>query len=136
MDDPEGISRSLGKVEGTLQQLIKAAEEDRASAAEWRRSVYHLLQDHADQINDLKTDVRIGAEISAQARESAKSVGEQLNERMDEDIVPTIEEWKKIKAMGLGMFALISLGGAMVIATIAYFWDAIAAAIRSGLRIH
>lgn len=136
MAEPDDVSRSLGRVEGTLQQLIKTAEEDRESAADWRKSVYHLLQEHADQISDLRKDVAIAGEISAQARESAKNVGKQLNERLDEDIAPTIEEWKKIKAMGLGMVALVSLGGAIVLSTLAYFWDAIAAAIRSGLRIH
>lgn len=132
MADPEDISRSLGRVEGTLKQLIKAADEDRDSATEWRRSVYHLLQNHADEIGRLRTDVAIAGTISAQARDHA----EEIEARIDKEIVPDLAEWRKIKNMGLGMFALISLGGAIVISAIAYFWDTVAAAIRSGLRIH
>ncbi|WP_370677651.1 hypothetical protein [Pleomorphomonas sp. PLEO] len=132
MDEPDGISRSLGRVEGTLQQLIKSAEEDRASAADWRRSIYHLLQDHADEIGKLREDVVIVGEISTQAREHAKKI----EKRLDEDISPDIAEWRKIKAMGMGMFALVGLGGAIIASTIAYFWDVIAMAIRSGLKIH
>lgn len=138
MAEQEGmdISRALGRIEENLRLLREDVHEGEIAARDNRSAVHRRLDEQAEAIFNLKTDVAIAAEVSAQAREHAKG----MERRLDEDVAPTIEEWRKIKNMGLGMAALIGLGGATIASAIwvfaTYFWDSVAAAIRSGLRIH
>lgn len=131
----EDISRSLGRIEGGLEYLLKEMAEEKASAAASRAAMHRRMDEQAEQIARLTTNVAISAEVSAQAREHAKGI----EKRLDEEVMPTIEDWKKIKNMGLGMAALIGLGGATIASAIwagvTFFGDSIAATIRAALRI-
>ncbi|WP_051228385.1 DUF1515 family protein [Pleomorphomonas oryzae] len=131
----DDISRSLGRIEAGLQYLAEEMRDEKEAAATSRAAVHRRLDEQAALISRLTTDVAIAVNVSAQAREHAKGI----EARLDDDVAPTIEEWRKIKNMGLGMAALIGLGGATITSAvwvaITYFGDAIAASLRNMLRI-
>lgn len=140
MDDLSGeILVKLGELSASVQHLLRDFSDEKNAARDNRAAVHRRLDDYARDLSDLKTklstSIAIAGEISAQAREEAKEV----KAKIDDDLGPAIAEWTRIKNMGLGMAALIGIGGAAIASAvwvaISYFGDAIVTAIRSALRI-
>lgn len=135
-DKIDDISFLLGEINAGVQRLTKEFDTERESAAKSRATIHERLDDQVRQISHLEGSVAIAGTVSAQTRDKVDAI----EVRLDKEVAPTIEEWRKIKNMGLGMAALIGLGGATIASAIwvfvTYFWDGMAETIRNALRIH
>ncbi|WP_160194652.1 hypothetical protein [Devosia riboflavina] len=52
-----------------------------------------------------------------------------------EDAQPTIDEWKRIRAFGIGLGGILALGGLSIGAMAVYAGETLVSAIRHWLRI-
>lgn len=117
----------LGRVLEGVEQLRDDFQDEKRNAHESRTTMHHRLDMQAAEIASLKTDVAIAGKIEAQVRNEVKSLKDAVN--------PSLEDWKRMKALGIGVAGLLALGGLSVGAMLMWAGDAAATAVRHWLRI-
>ncbi|RJT42015.1 DUF1515 domain-containing protein [Mesorhizobium waimense] len=123
----EDIFLALGRVQEGVEQLRDDFKEEKRSAHESRTSIHRRLDEHATEIASLRTDVTIAGKIEAQVRNELKA----LNEKVD----PSLEDWKRMKSLGIGIAGLLAVGGLSFGAFLMWAGDAAVTAVRHWLRI-
>ncbi|MDX8492926.1 DUF1515 family protein [Mesorhizobium sp. VK22B] len=123
----EDIFLALGELKGGVEQLRRDFQEEKRSAQESRAGVHRRLDEQAEEIAKVRTDVAVDGEITAQVRNEVKSLKEAVN--------PSLEDWKRMKALGIGIAGLLALGGLSFGAFLMWAGDAAVTAVRHWLRI-
>ncbi|MER9452061.1 DUF1515 family protein [Mesorhizobium sp. M0254] len=121
------ISLMLGQVLEGVKQLRADFQEEKQNAHESRATVHRRLDEHAEEIGKLRTDVAVHGQVEAQVRNEVKSLKEAVN--------PSLEDWKRMKALGIGIAGLLALGGLSFGAMLMWAGDAAATAVRHWLKI-
>lgn len=116
------ISRSLGRVEEGVLRLRQDFTEEKQTAAASRKAVYLRQDEFAKDLEKLRDENKISAHITAQVRDEVKAFKAQA--------MPTLEEYKRLRNMGLGVLAI---SGLSIAATLAMALDAVKSALRSWL---
>ena len=132
MVDENAVLLALGRLQASLDHMQRDFAEEKRSATESRRALYERHDDLQEQIGGLKMDLQISGQITAQVREEVKTVSEKVDQHKAE-IQPSVEDWKKIKTLGLGVTGVLAIGGLSVGAFLSMGWDALKAAMRSWL---
>lgn len=83
----------------------------------------------ASDLSNLRLDVGITGQINAQVREEVKALGERVAQHKAE-IQPSIEDWRKIKNLGLGITGILAIGGLSVGAMLTMGLDAVKSLLR------
>jgi len=121
------ILQALGRLQEGVDRLREDFQEEKALAHESRAKLHSRLDDQAKEIAHLETTVAISGEIDAQIRGKI--------EDLKETVEPQIEEWKRIKTLGMGISGLLVVAGITVGGIIVSASDAAVTAIRAWLRI-
>jgi hypothetical protein len=121
------ISLMLGQVLEGVKQLRADFQEEKQNAHESRSTMHRRLDEHAEEIGKLRTDVAVAGKIEAQVRNELKS----LKAAVD----PSLEDWKRMKTLGLGIVSLLAIGGVSFGAFLMWAGDAAATAVRHWLKI-
>jgi hypothetical protein len=129
------ISLMLGKVLEGVEQLREDFQEEKRNAHESRAIMHRRLDEQAAEIASLKTDVAIHGKIEAQVRNEVKALGDRV-EANQKAVQPSVDDWKRMKALGIGIAGLLALGGLSFGALVMYASDAAATAIRHWLKIN
>ncbi len=120
----DDILRVLGRVEEGIHRLREDFQEEKRSAKENRSEIHKRLDRHAE-------DIAITGQIIAQQRDVASG----LTKKLDEEVMPTIEEVKEIKALGKRA-SMIFLGlGFTAGGTFIWFSEVMITGLRKWLRI-
>ncbi|ASS57562.1 DUF1515 domain-containing protein [Rhizobium leguminosarum bv. viciae] len=142
MTSNDDILRALGRVEGRLTgieasvSLIREDLGDEKDNARESRSVIHRrLDEQAKQISHLDTTAAITGGVDAQIREEIKSLKETVNQNHDA-VTPALDEWKRLKTLGVGISGLIALAGLTIGGMVAYASDGAVAWVRHWLKIN
>jgi hypothetical protein len=125
---------ALGRVQEGVDRLRDDFQDEKRSAHESRAVIHRRLDDQTEDIAGLRSDVGIGAQVNAQTREEVKALKEIVNDNQSK-VQPSIEEWKRIKTMGIGLAGLLALAGLSFGAILMWMSDAAVSAIRHWLRI-
>lgn len=132
------IMAKLGEVTGELGEMrgeVKGVKRELDSAAESRRGLYAKMDDQGKLLAETAFAVTSAAAVAAQAREEIKNLRTEITQQLATDIKPTVEEWKTIRKVGLGIVSLIAVGGISIGAILVWFGDAASKAVRSWLHI-
>jgi hypothetical protein len=138
----DDILRALGRVEGRLlgiEESVSLLREDvsdeKDNAHESRSVIHRRLDDQANRISHLDTTVAITGGVDAQIREEIKGLKETVNKNHDA-VSPALDEWKRLKTLGVGISGLIALAGLTTGGIIAYMSDGAVTWIRHWLKIN
>lgn len=126
------IMHSLGRVEEGVSRLRQDFTEEKQTAAASRKGVYLRQDEFAEELARLREENKIAAHITAQVREEVKGVSRSL-ESFKSEAEPPLEEFKRLRNMGLGIVSLLALGGLSVGAAIGLGVEAVKNALRSWL---
>ncbi|MBX5190109.1 DUF1515 domain-containing protein [Rhizobium sp. NZLR3b] len=142
MTSNDDILRALGRVEGRLtgieehvSLLRNEVSDEKENAHESRSVIHRRLDEQGKQINLLDKSVEINAGVDAQVRDQLKSIKETV-QKNHESVQPTLEEWKRLKALGYGISGLIAFAGLTIGGMVAYASDGAVAWLRHWLKIN
>lgn len=131
MASNDDIMRVLGRLEEGVSRLREDFQQEKESAHESRAVIHRRLDEHGQNVSKLETTVAISGQVDAQLRDKITSLDKQITE----NVTPSIEEWKRIKTMGLGMSSLLVIAGVSAASITAIAWDWFLALMRHWLRI-
>lgn len=142
MASNEDIMHAIGKLEGSLSginesvaQLRKDFGDEKANAHESRAVIHKRLDDQAKQIYHFDTTVAISAGVDAQIREEIKTLKETVQNN-HASVQPALEEWRRMRTIGIGISGLIAFAGLTIGGIITYVGDGAVSAIRHWLKIN
>lgn len=113
--------RDLGRVEGKLDALIKAVEQQGEQSSASRKALY-------ERVGRIETSIEISGEIDAQVRERLDG----LDNRITREVMPTVNEVKRWKVAGVTALAIVGMGSAAVGAFLMWAWDVIVSRWHGG----
>lgn len=134
MASNEDIMLALGRLQEGVDRLRADFQEEKRAAHESRSTIHRRLDEQAEDIARLKTDVAIAGKIEAQLRDEIKQLKETV-EANHEEFEPSIAEWRRMKSIGIGLAGLLALGGLSFGAVLTWMGDAAVSAVRHWLRI-
>lgn len=135
MTSNDDIMRILGRVEEGVKRIREDFQEEKENAHESRTVIHRRLDEQTEKISHLETTVAVSGKVDAQLRDQL----EQLRKTVEGNqaaVSPALEEWKRMKTLGVGISGLIALAGLTIGSLVAWAGDTASAAIRAWLRIH
>ena len=132
MTDANEVLMLLGRLSEGIEQLRKDFDTERQNAAQSRKSIYERHENLSQDLTALKHDVEVGAIISAKGREEVKRLADQIDAHKA-TVQPSLDDWNRIKTLGLGITGILAIGGLSVGALLMMGVDAFKAAVRSWL---
>ena len=132
MSGENAVLLAIGRLQASVDHMQRDFAEEKHSATESRRALYDRHDDLQEQIGGLKMDLQVSGQITAQVREEVKAVSAKVDQHK-EDIQPSIDDWRRIKTLGLGVTGVLAIGGLSVGAVLAAGMDAFRAVMRSWL---
>ncbi len=135
MTSNDDILRALGRVEEGVKRIREDFQEEKQNAHESRAVIHSRLDEQAKQIGHLDTTVAISGGVDAQIRKEIKALKETVD-RNHASVQPALEEWKRMKSLGVGISGLIAFAGLTIGGIVAYIGDGAVAAIRHWLKIN
>lgn len=131
VSDLTDVLMLLGRLEAGIERLRQDFSEEKAQSAQSRKMIYDRQDDMRNDLSTLKTDIDIAAVISTQKlAELTKSLEEHKTA-----VQPSVEEWKRIKTLGIGITGVLAIGGLTVGAALAAGLDAVKTTIRAWLGV-
>lgn len=134
MASNDDIMRVLGRLEEGVSRLREDFSEEKDTAHESRSVIHRRLDEHAQTVGKLETTVAISGQVEAQLRDQIAALDERMKKNQAE-VAPTIEEWKRIKALGWGVSSLLVIAGVSAASIASIAWDWFAAVVRHWLKI-
>ena len=131
----DDIMRILGRVEEGVKRIREDFQEEKESAHESRTVIHRRLDEQTEKIAHLETTVAISGNVDAQLRDQL----EQLRKTVEGNqaaVSPAIEEWRRMKTLGVGISGLIAFAGLTIGSLVAWAGDTAVGAIRAWLKIH
>ena len=119
----------MGRMAEGIERLRVDFGEEKSQAAASRKALYERQEELRGDLSILKSDIDMAAVISAQKMDALAS---ELKDHKAA-VQPSVEEWKRIKTLGIGITGVLAIGGLSVGAMLSIGIDAFRAAMRSWL---
>lgn len=132
MADENAILVAIGRLQSSVDHMQRDFDNDKRSAAESRKALYARHDDLQEQIGGLKMDLQRAGQATVRVSEEMKVVSQKVEQHRAE-IKSSVEDWKKIKTLGMGITGVLAIGGLSVGAFLSMGWDALKAAMRQWL---
>ena len=117
-----------------LEQVRDDFAAEREASRQSRAKLHERVDGMANDVGALRGDIRILGETDGQIRGEMQSLRETV-EANQKDVQPTVDEWRRIRAIGIGIVGLLAIGGVSVGAALAWAGEGVVNAIRHWLRI-
>jgi hypothetical protein len=117
-----------------MEQLRDDFHDEREASRQSRAKLHERVDGMSEDIGAIRGDIRILGEIDGQVRGEIQTLKETV-ENNQTDIKPTVDEWKRIRAIGIGFAGILALGGVSLGAMAVYAGETLVNAIRHWLRI-
>lgn len=127
-------SEKIGRLLEAVEQMRDDLKEERAIARENRTIIHRRLDEQAQEVARLRSDMVVSGHIEAQVRNELQELRETINENHN-SIQPDIEDFRRMRTLGRGLFWLLGFGGMSLGAAIAYASEHLAAIVRHWLKI-
>lgn len=118
MADLRDVMLALGRVQEGVDRLRDDFTDEKKSASVSRKSMYERQEELAQELTRLTADMQ--------------AVSQKI-EQHKADIQPSIDDWQRIKNLGMGITGILALGGLSVGAMLSLGLDACKAALRQWL---
>jgi hypothetical protein len=126
----EGQERSRDAIE----MLRDDFQDEKKNAHESRSVIHRRLDEQGFKLSHLETTVAISGEVDAQLRDQIAAL-KIVVEKNHREVAPAIEEWRRMKTLGIGVSGLIAFAGLTIGGVLAWAGDAAIAAIRHWLKL-
>lgn|SRR5690606_15322045 len=113
-----------------MEQLRDDFREEREASRQSRQSLHARMDEVADDVGTIRGDIRILGQVDGQIRGEVQA----LSARVD-NAQPTLEEWRRIRAIGITFVGVLALGGVSVGASLAWAGEHVVNIVRQWLRI-
>lgn len=130
----DDVLLALGRLQEGVEQLREDFRDEKQTAHESRAVIHRRLDEQARDIASLKTDVAIAGKVEAQVRDEVKALGDKVDAN-HATVGPHVEDWKRMKAVGVGLVGLLAVGGLSVGAMLTWASETAITTIRHWLRI-
>lgn len=130
----EDVMLALGRVQEGVDRLREDFQNEKNMAHESRAVIHRRLDEQAAEIGSLKTNVAVAGMVEAQVRDEIKALGVRVDTN-HAAITPSVEEWKRIRNIGIGITGLIAIGGLSVGAVLTWASETAVTTIRHWLKI-
>lgn len=129
MSDLTDVLMILGRVSEGVERLRQDFGEEKAAAAASRKTIYERQDEMRSDLSNLRSDFDMKAAMqSRELHDLAKSLEDHKTA-----VQPSVEEWKRIKTLGIGITGILAIGGLSIGAMLSMGLDAFKAAVRSWL---
>lgn len=118
-----------------LEQLRDDFAAERDASHIGRAGMHRRLDEVSERLARLDTNVALGRQADAQLRGELDRLARQVDDNQA-TIAPSIEEWKRIRGLGLGIVGLMTAGGVTLGALVQWGGDTAVSAARAWLRLH
>lgn len=139
------LGQLLEAVAGLRRDITEMRDDfaqEKDHAHESRTDVHRKIDDLTDRVGKVEGKIEIAGQVTAQTRDRIDDVSEGVTERLDAfdttlttDIKPTVEEFKRMKMIGWSIVGVVGVGGTAFGASLIWWGEQVANAIRSLLRI-
>jgi hypothetical protein len=129
VSDLTDVLMILGRVQEGVERLRQDFGEEKAQASQSRKLLYERQDEMRGDLSNLKQDIDMTALVTAQ------KLGDLTKELTDHKLAvqPSIDEWKRIRTLGIGITGVLAIGGLSVGAMLSMGLDAFRTALRSWL---
>ncbi len=129
VSDLTDVLMILGRVQEGVERLRQDFGEEKAQASQSRKLLYERQEEVRGELSALKSDIDMAAVVTSQ------KLGDLTKELADHKLAvqPSIDEWKRIRTLGIGITGVLAIGGLSVGAMLSMGLDAFRAALRSWL---
>ena len=109
-----------------VRQLREDYARDQEASRESRAALHRRVDEVIERLAQIETTVAIAGQLDA-----LKSTVE-VNAT---SIAPTVDEWRRIRAIGIGIVGLLAVGGISIGAAAMWAGEALVNAVRGWLKI-
>lgn len=113
-----------------VEQLRDDFREERDASRKGRQVLHERMNDVAHDIGTIRGDIQILGQVDGQLRGEVQ----RLSARVD-SAQPTLDEWRRIRAIGVGLVGLLAIGGLSVGAALAWAGESVVQVVRQWLKI-
>lgn len=129
MADNGDVLLAIGRLQASVDHMRADFSEEKKSAATSRKAIYERHEELKEEMSSMRSDMEVAALISAQGREEVKALAGKIDANRDA-IQPSIDDWKRIKTLGVGITGVLAIGGMSIGAFLMMGIDAFKAAMR------
>ena len=106
-------------------------DTEKGHAHESRKDVHRKIDDLAGRVGSVEGSVQIAGQVTAQARDKI----EWFEAKLTTDVIPTIDEFKRMKLIGWSVVSIVGIGGTAFGASLIWWGEQVVSTIRHFLRI-
>lgn len=99
------------------------------------RDVSGKLDSVVDRVGKLETAVAVDVAVSAQTRDKIDARIASIQQKLDEDVLPQTNDFKRMKLIGVGLVGLLAIGGFTIFGVVIWAGETAVNAVRAWLRI-
>lgn len=134
MASNDDIMLALGRVQEGVDRLRDDFQDEKRMAHESRAVIHQRLDQQAQQIAHMETTIAISGQIDSQIRGEIQGLKETV-QKNQATVTPALEEWKRMKTLGVGFSGLVAFSGLTIGAIIAWAGESALTTIRHWLKI-
>lgn len=134
MADLNDVLLALGKVQAGVDRLREDFTDEKNGAVASRKAIYDRHEALVREVLSLKVDIAENGSVVQQARDEVKWIGSAMSQHKAE-METSIEDWKRIKNLGLGIAGILAMGGLTVGATMSWAGETVVTFIRRWLKV-
>lgn len=117
-----------------VEQIRDDFQEEREASRQSRARLHERMDSVASDVGTIKGDIRILGEVDGQVRGELQALKATV-ESNQADIKPTVDEFRRMKMVGLSVVGLIGLGGTVFGASLIWWGEQTVGFFRWILRI-
>lgn len=117
-----------------VRQLREDYARDQEASRESRAALHRRVDEVIERLAQIETTVAIAGQIDAQVRQELDALKSTVEVNAT-SIAPTVDEWRRIRAIGIGIVGLLAVGGISIGAAAMWAGEALVNAVRGWLKI-
>ena len=118
-----------------LEQLRDDFAAEREGSHLGRAAMHRRLDEVSERLARLDTNVALSGQADAQLRGEIDRLARKVDANQAA-VAPSIDEWKRIRGLGLGIVGLMTAGGVTLGALVQWGGDGAVNAARAWLHVH
>lgn len=117
-----------------MQQMRDDFQEEREASRQSRSRLHERMDEVAADVGTIKGDIRILGEVDGQVRGELQALKATV-EANQAEVSPSVEDFKRMKMVGLSIVGLIGIGGTAFGASLIWWGESTINFVRWVLRI-